>query len=302
VRRLLLALAALVAAAVVWLWWPPDSVELTEPSAAELDALAKRGEYVYRLAGCRGCHTQDDGPELAGGREVETHYGIFRPPNITPDVDTGIGSWSAADFVRALRYGRSPDGGAYLPAFPYPSYSGMTLDDMLALYAYLRTVPAVSQANAPAVDTWYLRGGLAARVWQRAFYTPAPEATSDGGDDAVARGRYIATALGHCAECHTPRDRHGVPIAALGYSGTPDGPDGDAVPNITPDREDGIGRWRATALREFLATGMKPDGDFASGAMEMVIENTTQHLTREDLGALVAYLRSLPAVPSAPKE
>jgi mono/diheme cytochrome c family protein len=296
-RRALLIAAALLISAGAWLYWPSAfPVDVNEPDAGELAALTERGEYVFRIAGCRGCHTEKDGTLLAGGRTLETPYGRFHPPNITPDPKTGIGSWRFEDLVRALRYGRSPSGRAYLPAFPYTSYSAMQLDDMRALYAYLRTVPAVERESASVASAWYLRGGIAARAWQRFFYRPAAT-LADGGDDAASRGRYLATALGHCPECHTPRDRFGVRIEALAYSGTEDGPDGDPVPNITPNREHGIGKWRAGALRDFFATGMKPDGDFASGAMVVVIDNSTQYLTPEDTGALIAWLRSLTAIP-----
>jgi len=296
-RGLLLAGGVLIAAAA-WLYWPSSTpIDASEPDAGELAALTQRGEYVFRIAGCRGCHTEEDGPLLAGRRTLETPYGRFSPPNITPDPATGIGSWRFEDLVRALRYGRSPSGRAYLPAFPYPSYARMQLDDMRALYAYLRTVPAVVRKSGPVASAWYLRGGVAARAWQRLFYRPPPTPVADGGDDATGRGRYLATALGHCAECHTPRDRFGARIETLAYSGTEDGPDGDPVPNITSNREHGVGKWRTGALRDFFATGMKPDGDFASGAMVQVIDNTTQYLTPKDTGALIAWLRSLPAIP-----
>jgi len=291
-RALLLASAALIAA-LIWLYWPSaPRVELPDPTLEEMAALVSRGEYVFRIAGCAGCHTQKDGPLLGGGRTLDVPFGPFVPPNISSDPKTGIGNWRFQDLVRALRYGRSPEGRAYLPVFPYTSYSGLQLEDMRALYAYLRTVAPVARASEPSAP-WYLRGGVAARAWQRLFYTPAaPIEVSD----TPSRGHYLATALGHCIECHTPRNRFGVPIDALAFAGTDDGPDGDPVPNITPDREHGIGKWRTGALREFFSSGMKPDGDFASGAMVNVIDYSTQYLTQEDAGALIAYLRSLPAI------
>jgi mono/diheme cytochrome c family protein len=295
-RRALLLVAVVLVAAIAWLYWPVSTaIEVSEPDAGELAALVERGEYIFRIAGCRACHTQEDGPLLAGGT-LETPYGRFHPPNITPDATTGIGSWRFEDLVRALRYGRSPTGRAYLPAFPYPSYSAMALEDMRALYAYLRTVTPVVQENAPVASAWYLRGGVAARAWQRLFYKPVDAPPVDESEK-LERGRYIVAALAHCPECHTPRNRFGVPIEALAFSGTDDGPDGDPVPNITPNREHGIGKWRVGALRDFFSMGMKPDGDFASGAMVQVVDNSTQYLTPEDTGALIAYLRSLAAIP-----
>src|SRR5262245_26623194 len=249
-RALLVVAVALVIAAAAWLYWPSETeVDVEEPTPEALARLVPHGEYVFRIAGCAACHTQEDGPLLAGGRPLETPFGTFHPPNITPDRETGIGAWRAADLVRALRSGRAPDGHAYFPAFPYPSYAAMTLDDMVALYAYLRTVPPVARASERHELAWYLRGGLAARAWQRLWFDPP--APIDTGD-APGRGRYIATALGHCNECHTPRDRYGVPIAALRFSGSDEGPERDPVPNITPDREHGIGRWSTRQLRRFF--------------------------------------------------
>jgi mono/diheme cytochrome c family protein len=291
-RRALLLVSAALVAALVWLYWPTaPRVELPDPTLEEMAALVGRGEYVFRSAGCAGCHTQKDGPLLGGGRTLELPFGRFVPPNISSDPKAGIGSWRFQDLVRALKYGRSPEGRAYLPVFPYTSYSGMQLDDIRALYAYLRTVPPVARASEPSASAWYLRGGIAARAWQRLFYTPA---ASIDVHDALSRGYYLATALGHCGECHTPRNRFGVRIDALAFAGTDDGPDGDPVPNITPDRAHGIGKWRTGALREFFSSGMKADGDFASGAMVVVIDNSTQYLTADDTSALITYLRSLP--------
>jgi mono/diheme cytochrome c family protein len=289
----------LALAAAAWLYWPSAApLEVPEPDAAELAALRERGEYLFHLAGCSGCHTQAHGPLLAGGGALETPFGTFYAPNITPDLATGIGRWRAVDLVRALRDGRAPDGHAYLPVFPYPSYTHLHRKDMLAIYAYLRSVPTVVRPRRPAA-AWYWRGGVAARAWQRAFFTPGD---AYDWEDAATRGRYLATALGHCGECHTPRDRFGVPIAKLQFAGTDTGPDGDPVPNITPDREHGIGTWRASALRDFFSLGMKPDGDLAGGAMSDVIDVTTQYLTPEDTDALIAYLRAIPPSTRAPRQ
>lgn len=295
--RWLLLTAALAAAVLAWLTRTPQ-VALDEPDAGQLRELAARGEYLLRAGGCTGCHSveDDDANPLAGGRALASPFGTFYTPNITPDPDTGIGEWSARDFVRAMRYGRDPHGNAYFPGFPYTAYAAMRSDDMLSLYAYLMTVPPIRRENRPHELPWYLASLPAARAWQLMFFRTAPLRDDPAQSPEYNRGAYLAQALGHCGECHTPRDGLGVLDPAMHLAGTRDGPDGDPVPNITPDRDTGIGRWRARDLRDFLHSGMTPDGDFTGGHMAEVVDGGLQYLTREDLDALVAYLRGIPAI------
>lgn len=270
---------------------------LIAPAFAQTPAeTLKHGEYVFKVAGCETCHTDEDnkGAPLAGGRALKTPFGVFYTPNITPDNTHGIGRWSEADFLRALREGVSPRGAQYFPAFPYTSYTGMSDSDARALWAYLKTRPAVAQANKPHDLKWYVLRPLM-RVWKWLYFEPK-RFTPAGKDARIDRGAYIAEALAHCGECHTPRKRLGAMNKDLWLAGNPDGPDGDSIPNITPDKKTGIGRWTRSDLLEYLDSGMTPDGDLAGGAMADVVKHSLRPLTDTDRAALVAYLRALPPI------
>jgi mono/diheme cytochrome c family protein len=268
------------------------------PGGAVDDASVKQGEYVLRVAGCAGCHTdtEGEGAFLAGGRPLETPFGTFYSSNITPDPETGIGAWSLADFACALRQGLAPDGAHYYPVFPYTAYTGMSDEDVRALYAYLRTLEPVRQADRPAELPWYLRWRLVNWAWKRLHFqarrwAPDPARPADGN-----RGQYLAEALGHCGECHTRRTPLGALEREWHLAGTPEGPEGEAVPNITPHRATGIGTWSRDDLDYFLETGMTPEGDYTGGAMAEVLDHGLAELTREDRAALVSYLRQLPPI------
>lgn len=267
-------------------------------AAASDPGQVARGEYVFNAAGCLGCHTNEDGggPPLAGGRPLETPFGTFYTPNITPDPEHGIGRWTEADFVRALSEGVAPDGSSYYPAFPYPSYTRMRPEDARALWAYLSTREPAAVPNRPHDLAWFVRLRLVNRVWKRLYFEPGPYRDDPGRSPEWNRGAYLAQALGHCGECHTPRDALGAVEGDMAYAGTREGAEGDAVPNITPDRETGIGRWSQGDLEYFLETGATPSGDYTGGAMAEVVDNTTSRLTAEDRRALATYLRSLPPV------
>ena len=268
---------------------------------ATADDLADRGRYLAAAAGCVSCHTGDrEGAEpFAGGRALVTSFGTFYSPNITPDRETGIGTWTDADFLAALHEGRSPSGEAYFPAFPFTAYTGMTREDALALKAWLFSVAPVRQANRPHDLPWYLRWRLAARAWQWLYFAPGRFAPDGGRDEAWNRGAYLVRHLGHCGECHTPRNLLGALLAEREMAGNPQGPEDRSVPNVTPDEADGIGEWSLSDLETFLEIGMFPDGDFAGSGMGQVIEENTSRLTPEDRRAIATYLRSLPPRPGA---
>lgn len=251
----------------------------------------QNGQYIAKAAGCLGCHTENKSGAVpfAGGRALETPFGIFYGPNITPDKQTGIGNWSEADFARALRQGERPDGSHYFPAFPYPSFTGMADKDVQDLWAYLRSLPPTSRANkAHALEFPYNLRFLVAG-WKMLFFKPGPQRAVAPSTDPVARGAYLVNVLGHCGECHTPRNFLGGPDtkALLAGATIPEG----KVPNLTPTR---LQKWSDADLKEYLTTGTAPNGDVVVEPMSEVITNTTSQLTPADLAAMIAYLRTVP--------
>jgi mono/diheme cytochrome c family protein len=268
------------------------------PSAFGATADPVRGKYVLAAAGCAACHTdkKNKGRPLAGGRALKTPFGVFYSPNITPDPVHGIGRWSDADFVRALRHGRAPDGGHFFPAFPYPSYTAMNERDMLDLKAHLFTLPPVAQPNKPHDLTPPFGWRFLVSFWKLLYFTPGPYRPDPAKGDEWNRGAYLVRALGHCGECHTPRDPLGGKKPGMELAGTESGPEGGIIPNITPDKDTGIGGWRDRQLADFLESGMQPDGDYVGGAMGEVIDENTGRLTDADRRAIIAYLKSLPPV------
>lgn len=264
------------------------------------DQLLSRGEYMYRAAGCAGCHSDvaNGGLENAGGVAIESPFGVFYGPNITPDRQHGIGGWSEADFTRALRYGVSPSGQHYYPAFPYTSYTRIADGDIRALWAYLRSRPAVARRNRPHDVAWYIRFRPALALWKRRYFTPGTFAPDPGRSPRLNRGAYLAAAA-HCVECHTPRDIFGGLKRDLYYAGAKDAE--GIIPNITPAKKTGIGGWSEEELAKYLGTGRTPDGDSAGDLMADVIDDGLRYLTDADRRAIAAYILSLPAIEHEPR-
>lgn len=264
-------------------------------SAFAADGDPKRGEIVFRAGNCTSCHTdlKNKGAPLAGGRALATPFGVFYGPNITPDPVHGIGRWSDADFTRAMRRGVSPKGEHYFPVFPYTAFTGLSDRDLRDLKAYLFTRPAVAKANRPHDVSFPFNLRLGAMAWKWLYFREGTLEEDPTRDAAWNRGRYLVEAAGHCAECHTQRDRLGGLKREAWLAGSSDGAEGKPTPNITPDRETGIGGWSATDLAYFLENGTLPDGDVAGGLMAEVIEHGTGRLPAEDRRAMTAYIRSL---------
>ena len=260
---------------------------------------AKRGEYLAKAGGCVGCHTEEkEGAALfAGGRALKTPFGTFFGPNITPDKTAGIGNWSEADFIRALREGDRPDGSNYFPAFPYPSFTKITDGDARDLWAYLRTLPPSAKPSREH-DLWFIFGWRwLVSIWKWLYFTPGAFAGIPGVSEVVNRGAYLVQALGHCGECHTARNFLGGPKSGRYLAGGK-GPDGKSVSNLTPTN---LKKQSDQEIKDFLVTGLTAEGDVPAEAMGEVIKNTTSQLTPADLDAIIAYLRTLPPLPSEKK-
>lgn len=264
------------------------------PSDTPVDLANGRTQF---LAGdCATCHASPgkaDDTLLGGGRSLDTAFGIFHMPNISPDNQDGIGNWSLEQFILAMREGITPHGNAY-PAFPYTSYQRMRADDLRDLFAYIKTLPAVpGKAAAHELNfPFSMRRGVG--LWRLAFLDGKPLPTVPGQSDVWHRGRYLVEGAGHCAECHSPRNALGAIPADMRFSGGPNAERNGHVPNITPD-DTGIGYWSVHDIASYLKEGVSPIGIKAGGEMKEVVANTAR-LSDADRLAMAVYLKTLPAV------
>lgn len=251
-------------------------------SALAAEADIEKGRYIFQLANCYACHTdlENEGMPLAGGRALETEFGIFFSPNITPDKETGIGNWSDQQFILALTEGTAPDGRHYYPSFPYLSYRGMNKNDILALKAYLFSQPAVRQVNKPHQLKWYL-SQISLSVWN--FFN---ELLTAPLTENRSRGSYLVNTLGHCNECHTPRNFIGMLQMNRRLGGNRE----LSAPEILPTKS-GIGNWSNEQLTDLFQYGELPDGDYVADHMAEVVDYSTSKWNNEDLQAVIKYLR-----------
>ncbi len=259
---------------------------------AQSSDVVGRGEYLVRAGECFSCHTVPGSTPFAGGRALATPFGTFYSPNITPDRETGIGNWTDRDFVRALRKGVRPDGAHYFPVFPYPSFTGISNEDALAIKAYLFSLAPVHQPNRPHEVPFPFSWRFLQAGWKMLFFTKGPFHPDPHAGAAANRGAYLVTALGHCGECHTPRNELGAMRKSLWLAGTVDGPDDDPVPNITPDAKTGIGDWSVEDIAKTLKSGATPLDSKVKGAMLEVVADGTSHLTDADRQAIATYLKA----------
>lgn len=267
------------------------------PARAADEAQLARGETLFNAADCTACHTdaKGGGAPLAGGRPIDTPFGRFYGPNITPDKATGIGAWSEADFRRALRQGIGKNGEYLFPVFPFTSFTGMTDQDIADLYAYLRSRPAVARPDHPHELKPPFGWRFLLVAWRALFFEEGPLAPVPGRSDEWNRGRYLAEAVAHCEECHTPRNVLGALDHRRAYAGNPKGPDGQKAPNITSDAETGIGKWSLEDVTDLLKTGQTPDMDFVGSGMAEVVKGTGL-LSDADRHAIAVYIKSLPPI------
>lgn len=261
---------------------------------------AKRGAYIFAAGDCENCHTNKKakGPFLGGGPPMVTDFGTFYAPNISSDKTFGLGGWTYEQFHRAMREGKGRKGELLYPVFPYPSFTGMTDQDIADLWAYLRTTPAAPVASkAQAAKAPYgIRPLLTG--WRTLYFHQGPLKPVAGQSAEWNRGRYLSEAVVHCQECHSPRNGLGAIETDKAYAGNPDGPDGQNAPNLTPT---GIGKLTVADLQEMLKTGTTPDGDSLGSGMADVIEGTSK-MTQADRDAIIVYIRTLPAKPNTPKK
>ena len=263
--------------------------------------LIAQGEYLAKAGNCMGCHTTQGGTPYAGGRGIDTPFGVVHTSNLTPDAATGIGNWSAAEFWRALHNGRSRDGRLLVPVFPYPEYTHVTRADSDALYAYLHSLPAAAQANRPHALRFPYNTQAALAGWRALFFTPGTLAPEPTQSVEWNRGAYLVNGLGHCAACHTPRNALGASRQGLALGGGLIPVQNWYAPALNAAAEAGVAQWPIEDVVALLKTGVAPHGSVI-GPMADVVFGSTQYLNDVDARAMAVYLQALPQqdVPAVP--
>jgi mono/diheme cytochrome c family protein len=296
-RIFLLLLAAGLAGLAVYGWLTAAPAQVTLAAYAPNPG---NGQTIFNAGGCSSCHAVPNQPDrlrLGGGLAIPSPFGTFYAPNISPDPEDGIGKWSEADFVTAVRRGVSPGGTHYFPAFPYTSYAHTTVQDVRDLFAFLKTLPKVSGKvrDHDLPFPFNIRRNVG--IWKFLFFDDRLFIPDQARSPSWNRGAYLVSGFGHCAECHSPRNLLGGIITSQRFAGGPN-PEGEGwVPNITPK---GIGEWSQKDIADFLENGVTPDGDTAGSSMVRVIKNTSQ-LSAADRSAIAEYLKSLPPVEGPPR-
>jgi len=273
------------------LFFPSVVADAQEPGGN----LAEKGQYIFSVSGGCACHTPPKGTPHAGGREFPVPMGKVYSTNVTSDKDTGLGNWSDQQIHDAMIKGIRRNGERLIPAMPYDAYSGMAVEDLKALVAYLRTLKPVRKENLRPPAHVRIFRPLVTPLWLKLFgrFRDSPATAPKGG---VERGRYLVEHVSVCGDCHTPRNFFMAPDRSFYLAGTKKGPFGEAIPNITPDKETGIGDWRREEIADLLLTGNKPDMDNVQGLMSEVVEAGYKNMKREDALAIADYLKSVKPV------
>ncbi len=252
-----------------------------------------RGKYISYISGCFTCHTdiENNGLAYAGGREFISPFGKFYSPNITGNIENGIGNWTDQDFINALTNGISPKGDHYYPIFPYTSYKYMSYKDIIDLKAYLFSLDANSKNFSHKLKFIFNIRELIF-FWKILYFKASEPNNIKKSSNLIERGRYLVN-IGHCSECHSPRNFFGATKNKFYLGGTNTGIIEKNVSNITPSRKYGIGEWSDEELIYFLKTGVKPDFDQVQGSMKNIIDYGTKYLTDIDLLSISKYLKSI---------
>ncbi len=291
----LLAIAGLVA------WLNLRGEARVGPASTRTPASAEtlvRGEALTRAGDCSGCHTARGGPAYAGGRAIETPFGNVYSSNLTPDVGTGLGAWSADEFWRALHHGRSKSGRLLYPAFPYPNYTRVDRADADAMFAWLQTLPAVAQTQREHTLGFPFGTQAALAVWRALYFRPAVHVDDPQRSAEWNRGAYLVEGLGHCNACHSARNALGATRGTLDLQGGLIPVQNWYAPSLASPQEASVAGWPKREVVQLLRTGISPRG-FVMGPMSEVVANGTQYLSDTDLSAMATYLQALPP-PSEP--
>ena len=266
--------------------------------ATSAAAAMTPGEYLTRAADCVACHSAPGGAPFAGGRAFILPVGTIYSPNITPDRETGIGAYTDDEWVAAIQQGTGRGGRHLYPAMPYTSYTLMTREDALAIKSYLFTLKPVHTDPKPSTLRFPFNQRWTLRLWDIANANDHRFQPDTTKSQAWNRGAYLVEALGHCSQCHTPRNwmlglKSGKAFAGAKQAGW-------MSYNLTSDRQHGIGAWSDSDLKQYLSTGLAPDHGPASGPMAEAITNSLRYMTPDDIAAIVAYLRTIPPQDTGP--
>jgi len=267
------------------------------PASLAHDSLVERGAYLTHAADCMACHSKPGGQDYAGGLGFKLPFGTLYSTNITPDKDNGIGNYSDAEFISAVRHGVRRDGAMLYPAMPYTSYSYLTDADTLAIKAYLFSLPAAHQRPPENSLAFPFNQRWAMWFWATTFNRDTRFAPDSSKSPEWNRGAYLAEALAHCGECHTPRNLAFAVDNRKKFAGAMTA--GWHAFNITSDKASGIGSWSDADLASYLAEGHATDHGTASGPMGEAVDRSFSWMTNDDITSLVAYLRTVPAIASA---
>jgi mono/diheme cytochrome c family protein len=251
-----------------------------------------RGKTLVEAAGCASCHTADPAKPFAGGKRIDTPFGAVYSPNLTPDRQTGIGSWRDEDFYRALRFGTAPDGSRYYPAFPYPYFTKFTRDDISAIRAYLATLTPISNAAPPPSLHWPLNYRVLMRAWDWLFFKPGILDPDQQKGTDWNRGRYLVEGAGHCGACHTPKNMFGADKKNAAFGGGL--VQGWFAPRLDGAMRSGLKSWSTDDIAEYLQSG-RNSKSHADGLMAEVVLNSTSKMSDVDVRAIAVYLKDLAA-------
>jgi mono/diheme cytochrome c family protein len=297
---LAMVLVLVVATALLWALNVRDEAGIDSVAARPADsAVIARGAYLARAGNCMACHTARGGEPYAGGRAIETPFGAVYTSNLTPDEKSGIGSWSAAHFWRAMHNGRSKDGRLLYPAFPYTSYTQVTREDSDALFAYLRSLPAVFNPNHAHTLQFPFDSQAALAVWRALYFKPGVYQPQASRSAEWNRGAYLVQGLGHCSACHSARNALGATTAGLDLAGGLIPMQNWYAPSLASPHEAGVADWERSDIVSLLKDGTSKRGS-VSGPMAGVVLGSTQYLTPDDLGAMAQYLKALPPSTTTP--
>jgi len=268
--------------------------EVILPTSDSPQQLAARGQYLAQAGDCVVCHTARGGAPFAGGRAIPTPFGTLFGPNITPDANTGIGSWTPDDFWQALHLGKSRDGHLLYPAFPYPDYTRISRADADALFAYLQTIPPVHQpSRQPQLHFPFDQRPLLA-VWRALYFKPGVYQADSLQSEEWNRGAYLVQGAGHCDACHSPRNSLGATVDGNDLAGGVIPVLDWYAPPLNSHIKAGVGSWDLQEVADLLKNGVSSRG-VASGPMAEVVYNSLQDLTPADIQAISVYLKTLPA-------